>query len=55
MSDLEALQALSFEQAGRLDALKRSAVELDSALAGTDAQERVALENKRILDDFTRR
>ncbi|VDK29640.1 unnamed protein product [Gongylonema pulchrum] len=55
LSELEALQHVSFEQASRTEAAARSAAELSSALIGTDAYERITHENQCQIDEFTRR
>lgn len=52
---MEELQHTSLEQAALMESALRSAAELNSALIGTDAHERIALENQRQLDDFQRR
>ncbi|KHN76670.1 Dystonin [Toxocara canis] len=52
---MEELQHDSLEHAARIESALRSANELSSALVGTDAHQRIALENQRQLDDFQRR
>uniref|UniRef100_A0A915B3J8 Microtubule-actin cross-linking factor 1 n=1 Tax=Parascaris univalens TaxID=6257 RepID=A0A915B3J8_PARUN len=52
---MEELQHTSLEQAALMESALRSAADLNSALVGTDAHERIALENQRQLDDFQRR
>ncbi|VDK41941.1 unnamed protein product [Anisakis simplex] len=59
MSDMlihmEELEQVCLNQSSRIDCALRSAAELNSALIGTDAHQRIVLENQQQLDDFQRR
>uniref|UniRef100_A0A0R3RSE7 GAR domain-containing protein n=1 Tax=Elaeophora elaphi TaxID=1147741 RepID=A0A0R3RSE7_9BILA len=55
LSELEALQHVSFEQTGKIETVTRSAIDLSNALTGTDAHERISRENQRRIDELKRR
>uniref|UniRef100_A0A0N5AJF6 GAR domain-containing protein n=1 Tax=Syphacia muris TaxID=451379 RepID=A0A0N5AJF6_9BILA len=55
LTELENLQTFSLEQDNRFDEIKKHADKLEEALTGTDAQKRIALESKQVLEDFKRR
>lgn len=55
LSELEILRHISFEQTGKIETVARSALDLNNALVGTDAHERITCENQRNIDELIRR
>lgn len=55
LTELQSLHATCFEHGSRLETIMKPSAELEEALVGTDARERVVLENKQLFDEFKRR
>lgn len=55
LNELESLQQATVDQIALNENVSRSAFELDNALVGTDAHDRIVLENQQRIDDLERR